>query len=115
MIEPYGIAATLIALLMMLFTLREFLRKGFDLLTFMEWIIVWLSLFFTGSYPEFYKGVAAALGMATPIHLVTTFSIIALFAIIYQLHQRIVEMDKKLVKIVQHMTLKSKVNKNCAG
>lgn len=107
MIEPYGIVAMLIALLMMLTTLREFLRKKIGFFIFMGWMIIWLILSFTCLYPEFYKGAAAMLGMATPIHFVTTFSIIALFAIVYQLYQRIVEIDREIVKIVQRIALKT--------
>jgi len=112
MIEPYGIVAMLIASSMMLITLREFLHKKLSLLTFIEWTIVWLILFLTGPYPEFYKGAVATLGMATPIHFVTTFSVIVLFVMTYRLYLRITEMDKKTVKIVQHIALKSKINEN---
>jgi len=105
MMEPYGIVAMLIASLMILVTLWEYLRKKVSLRTFTGWSVIWSTIFFTGLYPEFYRGVAAAMGMSTPIHFVTTFSILALFAIVYQLYRRVVEMNRKLVKNVQHIAL----------
>jgi hypothetical protein len=44
--------------------------------------------------------------MAAPIQFVTTFSIIILFAIVYQIFRTVGDINRKITKIVQHIALK---------
>ncbi len=45
------------------------------------------------------------LGMALPIHFVTTFSIIFLFIFTFMVYQKISDLNKKVVEIVQYLAI----------
>ena len=106
MLEPYGFIAMLLGLVMAVYTTREYRRGRLGLVAFLTWSIIWLGLVATGIFPRIYLTVTSVLGMATPIQFVTTFSVIALFAIVYQFYRLIGEINRKITKIVQHAALR---------
>ncbi|MEM2227137.1 MAG: DUF2304 domain-containing protein [Candidatus Bathyarchaeia archaeon] len=106
MIEPYGILAALLGALMMAISIREYLRDKLSTGSFLAWMAIWAAIFLTGLFPRLYSWVVAALGMATPIHFVTTFSIILLFAIVYQLNKKLDEVNFKLNSMAQELALR---------
>jgi len=108
--ELYEIAATAFGVVMLLLTTRELARRKIGLLQYSLWTALWLALILIGTIPQFYHTlvlVTQALGMYTPIHFVTTFSILVLFAVAYYLGRRIAELDDKLSMAVQHIALQS--------
>jgi len=112
--EPYEMAATGFGIIMLLFTTRELIRRRIGLLQYSLWMALWIALILVGTVPQFYYAlilVTQALGMLTPIHFVTTFSILALFAATYVLGKRIAELNEKVNKITQHIALMNTNNK----
>lgn len=107
MLEPYGLVAMLLGLAMAAYTFREYRRKRIGATSFLVWMVIWLGLMFTGIYPGIYLSATSALGMATPIQFVTTFSIIVLFAIVYHLYKVVGEINRRITKIVQRIALES--------
>lgn len=105
MVEPYGLIVILLGLIMAAYTFKEFYRKRIGTIPFIIWIIIWIGLISTGVYPQMYLGLASSLGMATPIQFVTTFSIIILFAIVYQTFRAVGDINRRITKIVQHVAL----------
>jgi hypothetical protein len=108
--ELYATVATLFGLAMLLLTTRELARRKIGLLQYSLWMILWIALVLVGTFPQFYSALlfaTEALGMYTPIHFVTTFSILALFAVAYYLGKRITELDDKLSTVVQHIALQT--------
>ncbi len=103
----YGTLASLLGLLLLVMTAREFLRKRSDLPIFLFWSTLWVTLIMTGLYPEPYVLVVTWLGMSTPIHFVTSFGIVILLAITYQLYRRTSEINTKLIKSIQELALLS--------
>lgn len=92
---------------MLLLTLREFTRRRVDTGSFLFWSIVWIALILTGLFPEPYALIVAWLGMSTPIHFVTSFGIVILLGITYQLYRRINEINTKLTRTIQELALLS--------
>ncbi len=90
---------------MLLLTTREFVRRRTEAGTFLVWSILWGGLILTGIFPEPYALVVAWLGMSTPIHFVTSFGIVVLLAITYQLYRRISEINFKLTRSIQDLAL----------
>lgn len=111
-IEPYGIVAAILAVFFFLFTLRQYIKGKIGIRTFVFWEILWIILFLTGIFPSIYMSIVMTLGMATPIHFVTTFSIIFLFIFIFMIYQKINELEKRIVEIVQHLAISESENKN---
>ncbi|MEM2942826.1 MAG: DUF2304 domain-containing protein [Candidatus Bathyarchaeia archaeon] len=105
MLEPYGFAALFVGAAMAAYTIREYRRGRLRLTAFIVWMLVWLGLAATGIFPQMYVRATLMLGMATPIHFVTTFSIVVLFAIAYQLYRMIGEINMKVARLVQHLAL----------
>ena len=101
-------AATAFGVAMLLLTTRELLRKRIRLLQYSFWLVLWLALILMGTVPQFYSTLlfaTQALGMYTPIHFVTTFSVLMLFAAVYFLEKRIAELNEKMNRIAQHIAL----------
>ncbi len=90
---------------MLLLTTREFVRRRTEAGTFLVWSILWGALILTGIFPEPYALVVAWLGMSTPIHFVTSFGVVVLLAITYQLYRRISEINTKLTRSIQDLAL----------
>lgn len=105
MIEPYGLIVILLGLIMATYTFKEFYRKRIGTNPFIIWTIIWIALISTGIYPQMYLELASGLGMGAPIQFVTTFSIIILFAIVYQIFRTVGDINRKIAKIVQHVAL----------
>jgi len=108
--EPYAIAAGAFGAAMLVFTTYELLRRRMSLLGYFFWAILWSALILVGIVPQFYSTLllaTQALGMYTPLHFVTTFSILILFAVVYYLGKRIAELDDRLSTIVQHIALQN--------
>ena len=108
--EPYEIAATAFGAAMLLYTTRELVRRKIGLLQYSFWISVWAALVLIGAVPPFRIAILVmteALGMYTPIHFVTTFSILGLFAVTYVLGKRIGELNEKVNTITQHIALQN--------
>ncbi len=106
--ELYEIAANVFGAIMFLYTTRELIKRKIGLLHYCFWTIVWLALILIGIAPPFYYAilrVTQALGMYTPIHFVTTFSILALFLATYFLGKRVTELHEKINTITQHLAL----------
>jgi hypothetical protein len=106
--EPYQMAATVFGAAMLLLTTRELLRKRMRLLQYSFWLVLWLALILIGTAPQFYSTLlfaTQALGMYTPIHFVTTFSVLILFAATYLIEKRIGELNEKINRIIQHIAL----------
>ncbi len=106
MIEPYGILAALFSAIMMAISIREYLRNKLSTGPFLAWMAIWAAISLTGLFPRLYYWVVAALGMAMPIHFVTTFSIILLFAIVYQLNKKLDEVNFKLNSMARELALR---------
>ena len=112
--EPYEIASALLGATMFLYTTRELIRRKISLPQYCIWALVWLTLIFIGLVPQFYFAVlrvTQVLGMLTPIHFVTTFSILLLFVVTYFLGRRIAELSEKVNTITQHIALQNADNK----
>jgi len=106
LIEPYGILAAILGAILMAITIREYLREKISTPSFLAWAAIWAAISLTGLFPSFYHWVVAALGMATPIHFVTTFSIILLFAMVYHLNRKLEEMNSKLNSMAKELALR---------
>jgi len=110
MMEPYAIAAGAFGAAMLVFTTYELLRRKMSLLGYFFWAVLWSALILIGVVPQFYSALllaTQALGMYTPLHFVTTFSILILFAVVYYLGKRIAELDDRLSTIVHHIALQN--------
>jgi hypothetical protein len=105
MLEPYGLVAIILGIILLFYTLREYVRRKIGLRSLLAWTIVWVGLILTGAYPRAYFTLTSMLGMGTPIQFVTTFSIIVLYTIVYQLYKAIIETNRKITIIVQHLAL----------
>jgi len=108
--EPYAIAAGAFGAAMLVFTTYELLRRKMSLLGYFFWAVLWSALILIGVVPQFYSALllaTQALGMYTPLHFVTTFSILILFAVVYYLGKRIAELDDRLSTIVHHIALQN--------
>ena len=108
--EPYEIVATTFGIVMLLLTARELIRRKKSVLQYSFWIALWIVLILVGTVPQFYFTllfVTQELGMYTPIHFVTTFSVMVLFGVAYYLGKRIAELDDKLSAVVQHIALQT--------
>ena len=103
--EPYGILAALLGAIMMAISLREYLRGKLSTASFLAWMAIWAAILLTALFPRLYYSLVVALGMATPIHFVTTFSIILLFAIVYQLNKKLEEVNSKLNSMAREIAL----------
>jgi len=109
-LELYEIITTTFGLVMLLLTVRELMRRKKGILQYSFWIALWVVLVLVGIVPQFYSAllfVTQALGMYTPIHFVTTFSVMALFGATYYLGRRIAELDDKISAVVQHVALQT--------
>ncbi|MCW3974636.1 MAG: DUF2304 domain-containing protein [Candidatus Bathyarchaeota archaeon] len=111
-IEPYGIVAAALAAFFFFFTIRQYIKGKIRIHIFVFWEILWIILFLTGIFPSIYMSIVKYLGMATPIHFVTTFSIIFLFIFIFMIYQKINELEKKIVEIVQYLAISESENEN---
>ncbi len=111
-IEPYGIVAATLAAIFFIFTIRQYFRGKVRIHALIFWEILWAILFLTGVFPTIYISIVAYLGMASPIHFVTTFSIIFLFIFTFIIYQKINELEKKIVEIVQHLAISESENEN---
>lgn len=105
MISIYGALAALIGVLMAILTFREFYRGKIGRLSLLFWMGAWIGLVYTALFPDTYLVVAAYLGLALPINFITTFSIIILFLVTYQLYRKLDELNRKLTRLVQQVTL----------
>jgi len=105
--ELYGLVASIIGVLLLALTVRELYRRRMRVASFLLWSILWVGLIVTGVFPQIYWVAVTHLGMALPIHFITTFSIIILFAISYQLYRTLNEVDKKLTKVVKQLAIES--------
>jgi len=107
--EPYAIAAAIFGATMLILTTLELRRRRIRPLQYLFWMALWLALILVGTVPQFYSALlfaTEALGMYTPIHFVTTFSILILFTLVYLLGKRIADLDEKISLIVQHVALR---------
>jgi len=107
--EPYAIVAAVFGAAMLLLTTLELRRRRIGPLQYIFWTVLWLALILIGTVPQFYSALLLAtevLGMYTPIHFVTTFSVLILFALVYLLGKRIADLDEKISMIVQHVALR---------
>jgi len=108
--ELYAIAAVIFGATMLLFTTLELRRRRISLIQYIFWMVLWLALILIGTVPQFYSALlfaTGALGMYTPIHSVTTFSVLILFTLVYLLGKRIADLDEKISLIVQHVALQN--------
>lgn len=108
--EPYAAAGAVLGVVMALLTTRELLRRKITPPQYFAWMFIWVTIILTAAVPQFYSAllvVTQGLGMYTPIHFVTTFSVLALFVIAYYLGKRISELDDKLSTIVQNIALQT--------
>ncbi|MBS7626011.1 DUF2304 domain-containing protein [Candidatus Bathyarchaeota archaeon] len=105
MLEPYGLVAIILGVILLSYTLREYVRGKIGLRSLLAWTIVWVGLILTGAYPQAYFALTSMLGMGAPIQFVTTFSIIILYTIVYHLYKAIIETNRKITIIVQHLAL----------
>ena len=106
----YAAAGAILGIVMALLTTREVLRRKITPQQYFMWMLIWLTIILTAAVPQFYSAllvVTQGLGMYTPIHFVTTFSVLALFVIAYYLGKRISELDNKLSMIVQNIALQT--------
>lgn len=104
-IVPYGVIVAILAASFFIITLRQYFRGKIKLIPLIFWEALWTILFITGIFPEIYESITVVLGLATPLNLFTTSSIIFLFAFTFLLYQKINEVDKKIAKIVQHLAI----------
>ena len=111
-IEPYGIVAGTLAAIFFFFTMRQYVKGKIRIRALIFWEILWTILFLTGIFPTIYISIVAYLGMASPIHFVTTFSIIFLFIFTFIIYQKINELEKKIIDIVQHLAISESENEN---
>ncbi len=86
-------------------TVREYLRGRINPIAVIFWSLVWIGLLLTGLFPEAYEFLVGLLGLVLPINFITTFSIIILFILTYQLYKRIDELNRKLTKLTQEIVL----------
>ena len=103
-------AAALFGVAMLLLTTRELLRRRMRLTPYLFWAAMWVGLILVVTVPQAYSTIlfiTQVLGMYTPIHVVTTFSILALFVLVYHLGKRTAELDEKLSVIIQNMALQN--------
>jgi len=106
--EPYEIAAAAFGVVMLALTTRELLHRRMRPVQYSIWAVIWFALILLGIVPQFYSTLLFAtqvLGMYTPIHFVTTFSVLILFGMAYYLGKRVGELDDKLSTVVQHIAL----------
>jgi len=107
-LELYAIAATGLGAVMLLLTVRELVRRKKGLLQYSLWAMLWLAVILVGTVPQFYFALlfaTQALGMYTPIHFVTTFSILIIFATMYLLVKRVAELNERVNRVVQYMAV----------
>jgi len=90
---------------MMILTVREYARGRVNLPALGFWLAVWSGLLFTGLYPGAYEFVVSLLGLALPINFITTFSIIILFIVTYQIYKRVDDLNRKLTRVAQEIAL----------
>ncbi|WP_455277703.1 DUF2304 family protein [[Eubacterium] cellulosolvens] len=102
---PYGVIVAIIAASFFIITLNQYFRGRIKFRQLIFWEVLWVVLFITGIFPEIYESITVILGLATPLNLFTTSSIIFLFAFTFILYQKINEVDKKIEKIVQHLAI----------
>ena len=107
-----GTVQAALAAIFLFFTIRQYIKGKIRIRTFIFWEILWIILFLTGIFPSIYVSIVKSLGMATPIHFVTTFSIIFLFIFIFMIYQKINELEKKIVEIVQYLAISESENEN---
>mgnify|MGYP002153770524 CR=1 FL=1 len=108
--EPYMVASAVFGLGMALFTTRELLQKKIRSAQYVFWMSLWLGLILIGVVPQFYSAIlliTSVLGMYTPIHFVTTFSILILFTVVYLLAKRVSELNEKIGLLVQKIAVQS--------
>ncbi|MGQ9542729.1 MAG: DUF2304 family protein [Candidatus Bathyarchaeia archaeon] len=103
--EPYGLIAIILGVTMSAYTFKEYRRGKIRFQSLLAWMTVWVGLILAGAYPQIYFTATYLLGMGTPIQFVTTFSIIVLFTIVYQLYKAVMETNRKIAIIVQHLAL----------
>ena len=102
---PYSIITAVLAIAFFIITLRQYLRGRIGFKPLLFWESLWIVLFITGIIPEIFEFITVFLGMAIPIHFITTSSIILLFIFTFLLYQKINDVDKKIVRIVQYMAI----------
>ncbi len=112
LIEPYGIVAAVLAISFILFTFRQYHRGKIGIRALLLWEALWGILFITGIFPGIYKSLAAYLGMATPLHFITTFSIIVLFLFTFLIYQKVSDLDKKILGIAQYLAISDSESKD---
>jgi len=104
------VASAVFGLGMALFTTRELLQKKIRSAQYVFWMSLWLGLILIGVVPQFYSAIlliTSVLGMYTPIHFVTTFSILILFTVVYLLAKRVSELNEKIGLLVQRIAVQS--------
>ncbi len=104
-IEPYGAVTALVAIILFILTFRQCARGKIRIGALLFWEALWIILFITAIFPAMYKSTVTYLGMASPIHFVTTFSIIFLFIFTFLIYQKISDLNKKVVEIVQYLAI----------
>ena len=104
-IVPYEAIIAILAASLFIITLRQYFRGKIKLTPLIFWEALWIILFITGIFPEIYESITVVLGLATPLNLFTTSSIILLFIFTFLLYQKINEGDKNVAKIVQHLAI----------
>jgi len=110
-IEPFGVVTSAVAIILFVISFIQYARGRIKIEALLFWEVLWIVLFLTGVFPGMYESTVTYLGMATPIHFVTTFSIIFLFIFTFLIYQKISDLNKKVVEIVQNLDISEDTSK----
>jgi len=100
----------LIGLAMLILTLVEYRRRRFRLGALLLWLFPWALLLLGSVYPPLVWLILEVLSLGLPIHVAMVLSIAVLFAMVYLLYIRVVDLERKLRRLVQDQAIQQAEN-----
>lgn len=90
---------------MLLLTTHELVRKKLSLPLYALWAALWLAVIATGIFPDLYAPITAQVGLQTPVQFVTSFSVLAIFMLLFRIYARLGLMERRLTRLAQVVTI----------
>jgi len=86
---------------MLFLTFAEYRRRRFRLGALLLWLLPWVLLVLGSIYPPSILFLLEVLSLGLPIHIATVLSIAFLFSLVYLLYIRVVDLERKVRRLVQ--------------
>ncbi len=84
----------------------QYHKKKIDARLFIGWLVLWVSGAFIVIVPDSVNSIADIVGVSRGADVVIYISLILIFFLFFKIYQRIISLEKDIVKIVRALSLK---------